>query len=69
MRLSAINNHFFMPDDCGYSEDLRDLIRKCFTPNPQNRPTSSTLLKELKPLMSVTDSKVRKNEHKFPVIL
>lgn len=69
MRLSAINNHFFMPDNCGYSEDLKDLIRKCFTPNPQNRPTSSTLLKELKPLMSVTDSKVRKNEHKFPVVL
>lgn len=45
MRLSAINNQYFIPEQTKYSEDLLDLIKKCFTPNPKNRPSASMLLK------------------------
>jgi serine/threonine protein kinase len=47
-RLSAINNQYFLPDEHNYSPELVALIQKCFTPNPENRPSATEVKEELK---------------------
>lgn len=46
---------------------MKELIRKCFTPNPAKRPSAVELASMLKPLLSTAVSSIKKNENKYVI--
>ena len=63
-RLSAINKQYFLNEDHSYSQELVNLIDKCFTTNPAHRPSAAEVKKELKKIYEMKRIQVDLNVQK-----